>query len=104
MTASRSLPDQPCPDPDCAGHLEFDNEWPVICSRCHWIPNDSRRTGHAAIAWLRRCVVGSIPARTAAEQRAEDVARMRERRTVEAVWAAAQAQFWAEKRRFSPLD
>jgi hypothetical protein len=78
MTPDRYRPGHPCPDPDSAGRLEIDNEWPVICSRCHWIPNDGGVTGHAAIASRRRCVVGSIPARTAAEQRADDAARMRE--------------------------
>jgi hypothetical protein len=89
MTPDRYRPGHPCPAPDCDGRLEADDEWPVICSRCHWIPGADGITRHAAIAWLRRCATGSIPPRTAAERRAEDVARMRERWAAEAVWAAA---------------
>lgn len=89
MTGPRFRPGHPCPDPDCAGHLESDDEWPVICSRCHWIPDDGGLSGHATFAWLRRCATGSIPPRTAAERRAEDAARMRERWAAEASWAAA---------------
>lgn len=79
MTVPRFRPGHPCPDPDCAAHLEIVDEWPVICSRCHWIPGDDGFTGHAAIAWLRRCSTNSIPPRTAAERRAEDVVQMRVR-------------------------
>lgn len=55
-------PGNPCPEPDCPGHLAAYLGYEVCCLWCFWIPEDGVRfaSGHEALAWLRRCRTESV--------------------------------------------